>query len=224
MEDPKQGPKDAIESPFRDGVAEPDDPNEFMLKTLGKTKDDSYESYPEDQIPPGENLDSLRAKLPKRREKMKSTLLKISEISRHMVNTYRTICERNGMDPGRISVYIVGGRVREKPLQHSSDIDVVFTTENASEGLQPNYSLKDNESPEVMQKKIAARKQFVDVLEKGFRDLDLLEKGADGEETGWFIEPKGYGDSDVAVRKEWSAAAANAPGKDAQIAVLVFKG
>ena len=204
MEGISNVPQDPIERQFHEGVAEPDDPSEFLLKILGRTKDDLYESYPVDQIPEGETLDTLRDKLPVRREQMQSAFVRIREISAEMVSVYRKVCARNGLNPGKISLYVVGGRTRLKPLQHSSDIDVVFTAQNQSESLEPNYSFKQGDSQELIQKKTALRKEFIKELEPILDRYGLLEKDSDGEVTGWFVEPKGYGVSDLQARKDWA--------------------
>lgn len=211
-----------VEPYFHDGVAEPESPNEFLLKLLRETKDDPYASYPD--IPSGETLESLRAKVPDRRGKIKSVFERISQITNHMAESYKSICNENQLDPGTISIYVVGGRVRRKPLLHSSDVDIVITVENESGGLQPNYSLKNGDSQELIQKKTTARRQFVAALEKGFENLDLLEKDEKGEFTGWILEPKGYGFADTATRQEW-AEGVRAEGADTQqVAVLVYRG
>ncbi|MEK7155882.1 MAG: hypothetical protein AAB734_03310, partial [Patescibacteria group bacterium] len=118
MEDLTNKSKDATEKQFHEGVAEPNDPSGFLLKILGRTKDDPYHSYPEDQIPEGETLDTLRAKLPARRELMQSAFVRIQEVASDMIRTYKEICKNNGFEPGIVRLYVVGGRVRHKPLSH----------------------------------------------------------------------------------------------------------
>lgn len=192
--------KDAIERQFHEGVAEPDDPSEFLLKILGRTKDDPYESYPEDQIPEGQTLDSLRGKLPQRREEIQSAFVKINDIGATIAKIYTDECKELDFKPGIVRVYVIGGRVRQKPLQHSSDVDVIISVENDKQALQPH---KDD-NWEVQFKKIEARKKFFKRLETYFESEHLVERDAQGNSIGSLVEVKGGGFSESELRADWA--------------------
>ncbi len=201
MEGVTNNPKDFIERQFKDGVAEPEAPTEFLLKLLGRTKDDPYTALPAEAVAEGEAADSLRAKLPERRARMERAFAQMSDVSAEILAAYGEACKTVGFTPGEVRMYIVGGRVREKPLLHTSDIDVVFTTKNAKEGLQPDFSSDD---PDLVKRKQKARAEFVKLIPAILEKYDLLERDSEGNVEGWFLEPKGYGSSEAETRKKWT--------------------
>lgn len=210
---------DAIERQFPEGVAEPNDPSKFLLKILGRTKDDPYDSYPEDQIPEGETLDTLRAKVPARRERIQSVLARISDAAKEVVGAYRQICVEEGLEPGRHRFYVIGGRIRQKPLQHSSDVDALITFENIAQALQPYRKLGGGDELDIIDKKIKARGRFFDAAGKILGAYQFGEKDMNGK-TGYLLEIKAGGVSEKSARENWTATSQLEDEK--QQAVLIY--
>ena len=214
--------KNTLEKQFHSGLAEPSNPSGFLQHLLSETKDNTYQEVPKDETAAGETADSLRAKLPERRERIRSAFSNISEIGSDVIATYKKICAEKELNPGIVRLYIVGGRIYQKPLSHGSDIDVVITVDQPAQGLQPIYDMKNPEPDDLRYRKIEARRIFMKELETVLDKHDLLERTSDGSVEGWLLEPKGYGFSDAIVRAEWADSAEKGPAK--QIAVLVAQG
>lgn len=185
---------------FVDGIVEPEKPADFLLKLFDETPDDLYtEEFPTNLIPNGETVDSLRRKLPTRREKIRSVFSNIEERSKQIADLYRGACAEYDLVPKELKIYVVGGRIRQKPLQHNSDVNIVFTTDDQTTGLQPDH----NDPSELRKRKNSARIVFVDRLRNFLEEQQLMM--SIGGDTNYIIQPKGYGFTDAFVRDRWES-------------------
>ena len=111
-----------------------------MTDAPKEAKNDSP-PHPETQVTPNnlvEVVHGLRLKLQETtdpritvtKEKFEFIYMHLLEAASRIVKNYRAICTRNGLDPGKIRLYMVGGRVKGKPLKEDSDIDLLFCVEN----------------------------------------------------------------------------------------------
>jgi hypothetical protein len=215
MKESEEGGVERRREEFKDGVAEPKHPSEFLLQLLNETPNDPYTNIPQGLIPEGESADSMRARLPEQREKIHAVFRDIEDICANISERYMQTCSEYGLRPKNFRVYVVGGRIRQKPLLHTSDVDVVFTTEDQKESLQPDYT-KDSE--DLRQRKQNARTAFIKDLEDFFEERGLTEKMANTM-TAFLVEPKGYGASDADVRSQWRR---DITGLDDRRGVLVY--
>ncbi|HYD35610.1 MAG TPA: hypothetical protein VD999_06080 [Vitreimonas sp.] len=57
----------------------------------------------------------------------------IEQIGRELVDFYVLVHTSYGLNPGKVRLYMVGGRVIGKPLKETSDIDLVFQVEHPTQ-------------------------------------------------------------------------------------------
>lgn len=87
------------------------------------------------QITPSEQLIELlnKSKTPENlKEKVrefKEIYKQIENIGSNFIEKYRLLHEKFSLDPGQIQLYLVGGRVKAKPLNKGTDIDLVICVE-----------------------------------------------------------------------------------------------
>jgi glutamine synthetase adenylyltransferase len=62
-------------------------------------------------------------------------------IANDLITSYKLVCSKCGLDPGETRLYMVGGRIKGKPLKASSDIDLIFTVEYVRKS--PGSSMPD---------------------------------------------------------------------------------
>jgi len=74
------------------------------------------------------------------REKFKKIYEKLPDVGQKIAESYHDMLHKVGLNPGEIRVYIVGGRVKGKPLKADSDIDIIITVGNVSQS--PEAGLK----------------------------------------------------------------------------------
>jgi predicted nucleotidyltransferase len=213
----KHGIERSVET-FKDGLAMPKDPSQFLMRLLNHTPDYQYSLEQEAQDSQEEDPETLKAQLPERRTLVKSTMESIVDISRDIAVLYRTVANESGFSPEHIRVYVVGGRIRQTPLRHSSDIDIIISTDDQAQSLQPNY-LRD--AKDLVIRKRESRKIFIDRMNDLLHIRGLLEKPENGRE-GWFIEPKSYGIEDATFRRDLKEGSEK-EGSNGQLAVLVYE-
>lgn len=73
-------------------------------------------------------LDATSA--PEIRGRFERTYEKLSEAANAITAEYNDLLKQSGLKPGEIRLYMVGGRLKGKPLKKDSDIDLMFMTEN----------------------------------------------------------------------------------------------
>ncbi len=59
---------------------------------------------------------------------------KLPSLALAMLAAFKEVCQKNGYKPGKIQLWMVGGRVQGKPLKADSDIDLIFAVEHPGEG------------------------------------------------------------------------------------------
>src|SRR4051794_32128336 len=59
----------------------------------------------------------------------------LSEAASRIIVSYKDILAGAGFNPGRVRLYMGGGRLKGKPLREDSDIDLFFTVDNTQESL-----------------------------------------------------------------------------------------
>ncbi|MFA6213837.1 MAG: hypothetical protein WC717_01005 [Candidatus Micrarchaeia archaeon] len=75
------------------------------------------------------DLDGAPENLRGQRETFLSAYVRLPEYARLLAEEYAIMVKAHshcGMDPGRVRLYMVGGRIKGSPLCASSDIDLVF--------------------------------------------------------------------------------------------------
>jgi len=65
-------------------------------------------------------------------------------ITQALLKFYRLACQSYNKNPGKISLYMAGGRVKGSPLKRRSDIDLVFIVSYAN-GSLANYSVDEQD-------------------------------------------------------------------------------
>ena len=76
------------------------------------------------------DLDNAPASLHAQREAFVGTYVQLPAYAKLLTNEYLDILQASShckIAPGRVKLYLVGGRVKRTPLRASSDIDLVFT-------------------------------------------------------------------------------------------------
>jgi len=65
---------------------------------------------------------------------------KLPEAATMIAERYHQILAESPLhlNPGEVRVYLVGGRVKDKPLKEDSDIDLVITVSDPSQSMEPN--------------------------------------------------------------------------------------
>ena len=63
-------------------------------------------------------------------------MAKLPQIADNLVLAYKRILDANQLSPGKIELYLVGGRAKGKPINEKSDIDLVFVVENPEAKLE----------------------------------------------------------------------------------------
>ena len=174
----------SIEVTKERGVILPEKPVEYLFELFKKTPDFLYTAV---DIPDQQERDKKQADVQKHRERLEAALPHLPEIGRSYANLLRTFCNELQLNPGKIRVYLVGGRVYGKPLAETSDFDLVLTVENPNQGLQATPA----DSSERASKKRARYKEW----SKGSLDIgrryNLNDKQEDFESS--FLEPKSLG-------------------------------
>jgi hypothetical protein len=198
---------------FVDGVFEAQDPRGFLLRLLDQTPDESYA----DDMLEHATLDSLREKLSARREKIRFIFEHIEELAGKIADLYVETCSEFALNPKEVNIYVVGGRILQKPLRHSSDVDVVFTTDDQTLSLQSD---KAKDPAEVYARKQQGQAEFLKKLKSFLEEYNLVEPT--DTMNGLLIEPKGYGMSDSFVRQFWKTSIDANPIDDRR-AVLIYK-
>lgn len=117
-------------------------------------------------------------------EKRKQQLIKIARrmpnIASTILQKFRQLTANEGLDTGRLTFFVVGGRVRGTPIKDSTDFDVVIT---ADKRLHPKY----NEI--TWDQRHAIARALYEEIENIFRELGITELYEQG-----IIEIKGYGE------------------------------
>lgn len=131
------------------------------------------------------------------RQELEFTFSHFPELIPAFTSLYREELNKLGFDPGEIRLYMVGGRIREKPLRESSDIDIIFTFEKPlfpydkrdTSGVSPDRwraarkKLLFNDYPRLCQQlgiqnngDYPGRFQFLGWGENGFEEFEEKEK------------------------------------------------
>jgi predicted nucleotidyltransferase len=111
-----------------------EDSQKWLIKLLENTIDATKENRS------GCDDDDVdKAKIAETRKELSDTFSKFSSIIPAFVQEYRNALAVNGLDPGRITVYMVGGRVEGTPCAAGSDIDLMFAFEKP---LAPHLTRK----------------------------------------------------------------------------------
>ncbi len=179
------------------GVISPEKPVEYLKDLFNKTPNFLYTAA---DIPSEEERVAKQAEVQKHRERLEAALPHLPEIGRDYANLLRAFCDKLQLNPGKIKVYLVGGRVYGKSLVETSDFDLVLTVENPSQGLQATPA----DSSTVASAKRAQYKDW----SKGSLDIGRkykLNDDVDGRESS-LLEPKGLG---LQTDKEFTAANAD---------------
>lgn len=121
-----------------------------------------------------------------RREKLERIAKKLPDIANRLLTTFRTLAKAEGLDPGVLTFYCVGGRVLGTPIKEGTDFDVVIAAEQ-----RLNPFAKDS-TMTVAQRHAIARALYTEIPEI-FASLGL----GDEYEKG-IIECKGFGERTAA--------------------------
>lgn len=120
------------------------------------------------------------------REKLERIAKKLPDIANRVLTTFRTLAKAEGLDPGIVTLYSVGGRVRGTPIKEGTDFDVVIAAER-----RLNPFAKDS-TMTIAQRHAIARSLYTKLPEI-FASLGL----EDDYEKG-IIEIKGLGERTAA--------------------------
>ena len=180
-----------IERPRKDnpegverGVIVSDDPVNYLQGAFDKTPDLLYTAV---EIPDEDERNKKQAEVAAQRVRLREALASLPEIGREYANLLREFCDSLQLNPGRICVYLVGGRVQQKPLKETSDFDLVITIENSGQGLQATYS----DPVDIASKKRGMYKEWKRRSFEIDRRFGLTDTH-DGEEMS-LVEPKSFG-------------------------------
>lgn len=97
---------------------------EWLIDVLERTINGTKENRPG-----ADDNDVDENKIAQTRAELKDTFSKLHLVIPDFVREYRKGLEELGLDPGKITVYQVGGRVTGTPLCSGSDIDLCFAFE-----------------------------------------------------------------------------------------------
>ena len=192
-----------LDKQFPEGVAEPKNPSEFLLKLLGTTQDMKYS-------------DDTSAEHAISRDFIQSAFIRIESIAADIAKIYKDIYSREfEHDPGEIRIYVVGGRIK-KDLGPSSDLDIVLTVEKPHPGLNLDSAARAG----LVQKYRVAEKEF-DAAIKTAWEAYGISVDFSGKTKKLWLDIHDRGLSEEEARREW-AEKSNLPyGK--RRAVLVYK-
>lgn len=70
------------------------------------------------------------------KRKFEQIYTQLPEIATHILTEYNQLLHKWDLDPGRVNLYMVGGRVKGKPLKEDSDIDLIIGVENPSQSAE----------------------------------------------------------------------------------------
>jgi hypothetical protein len=70
------------------------------------------------------------------RKKFEKIYEKLPEATKKIADSYHSLLSQYHLNPGEIRVYMVGGRVKGKPLSEDSDIDLVFAVKDVSKSAE----------------------------------------------------------------------------------------
>lgn len=94
------------------------------------------------------------------------------ELSTLIIENYIKLMDKNSLKFEKISLYMIGGRVRNEPIKDTSDIDFFITSEN--------------------QLPINIEEEIKSTIHQSF-DSFLKSKGFKGSEEIWLLEMKKFG-------------------------------
>lgn len=118
-----------------------------------------------------------------RKEKLDRIAEQLPAIGARLLQRFRALTEEEQLNPGTLTFYVVGGRVRATPIRENTDYDVVIAAEKK---LTP-FSLKHATITHEQRQKIA--RALIADIEPIFLALGLQEDYEQG-----IIEPKGFGE------------------------------
>lgn len=166
------------------GVLSPENPVKYISDLFKNTPDFVYTAA---DIPDQQEREKRQNDVRLNRKRLEAAVRHLPEIGHLYAKLLRTFCNELQLDPGKIRVYLVGGRVYEKPLMESSDFDLVLTVENPNQGLQATSA----DSWEQASKKRARYKDWSNASLAIGRQFGLNDQQEDFESS--LLEPKGMG-------------------------------
>lgn len=197
----------SLDNQFYQGVAEPDKPNEFLLKLLGATTDAKFRDS------------SLEQAI--RRGLVQSAFVRMSDktegkgIAKEMGDLYKKLCINEFKhDPGTVRVYVVGGRIYRALTPHA-DLDFVITVENPVSWLNLDTVRDEHE--------LKKYRKFERIYNSQLRRLwESYELSAEGPAHEHILSPdihnRGVGEQEA--RRQWAQDSQNPVHK--RRAVLVY--
>jgi hypothetical protein len=96
----------SVDESFHEGVAEPSNPSEFLLKLLGRAEDNLVDTKPNSPI---RTEGDARRLISERRGMIQSIFVQIKEAGAEITKQYKDACSRHGLNPGKVRLYVVGG-------------------------------------------------------------------------------------------------------------------
>jgi len=87
------------------------------------------------------NADEVGEGLAETKRKFEDLYKKLPEIADQLIKKYRFALRIFELDPGQIKLFMVGGRIKGKPLKADSDIDLIFVVENPSQSAEGSGSI-----------------------------------------------------------------------------------
>ena len=163
---------------------------------------------------------------PEKLEQFRIIFNKLGDFGRALVEKYHSQATDAGLNPGKIRLYLVGGRINGTPLREESDLDFVIEIEDPKQGLQ--YSnlpteqkmsvfsemcqevIKEMDLPAVMNEtyiKKLKRKELVDFAGErstgNYVSLDFMNRG-DSLHGDKIFTPKSDKDSPKALIAEYN--------------------
>ena len=167
-------------------IYEPADPGAYVRKLFAATPNAvvGTDGAPQDKV-----------QLEKHRVRMERGAENITAIARRLAAAYKEVCHQHGFVPQRVRVYLIGGRVRQKPLEVSGDFDFMLTNEQKTGMLLTDHKQVDLQSRD----KVVAKKEFIKRMRAIATSLGLTEE-MEGREPASFIEVKGFGMLDADFR------------------------
>lgn len=64
------------------------------------------------------------------KEKLERIAKRLPTIGRYVLETFRELAHEQGVNPGKLTLYVVGGRVRGTPIKDNTDFDLVIAAEH----------------------------------------------------------------------------------------------
>jgi hypothetical protein len=113
----------------------------------------------------------------------------------------------------------LGGRLK-KGLQPRSDVDVVITLDDETQGFDLLVGANNNDSEELTGRKMDALREFASELEVIAKKYHIFMRGPDGEPIDK-LDLHGWGRSEKHARTQWSEESRSSSNK--RLAVLVYK-